>query len=214
MQQVIPLIQSLATDQPNDPNVLVPPSLDKDIPQDQQAFFFKAILNMIAKEYPLEKKTKTVNTARKMFIAVFIYKFLLGFDAPLLKNEVKFCQSSIYPPLSLDVVKKVNKFLRKCGVSKTDRTNVLTEFHGWKVGKGNGLVGRFLAKLSFARRNNKGWHGLKKESDSITVGGRVLKKQTAPWIGHVISLACLFPEADAFQTANPFAQHPLEQGSN
>ena len=194
-------MESLSTETPRNVGELHPPALNPGVLRDEQAQFFNIIWSFYNQNAQELKKFKSVdarsvNRVKWMLVAVFILKYKKGYDAGIPLREVKFSDEEMFRALDLQQLRDLDKFLCQCGLSKKDRVCVLTEFMGWKPGLSNGKVGKVLKDWNAGRiHGNKCWYVRGTEVSPTYPGGREIK---IPWVGHLISLFCLFPRDTRF----------------
>lgn len=203
----MPALLSLSTDSPANMGGLNPPALSSKTSPEEMASFFNSILTFVDEQTKEMKSVhaRSLKTARKMLIASFIWKYFQGFNAGIPVNTLKFSDTSKFPVLTLEKLGSVNKFLIKCGLSKDERLTILEDFKHWAPGKGNGLIGNFLKNWSSGMSQGMGWYV--GETDTFPTDQKG-NKISIPWVGHFLSLVCLFPTEKRFTETGALLQHP------
>jgi len=180
-----------------------PPLLSPDATEQEQATFFRAVLKFWDEKSNQLAKKKVAKTSlevfRKILISTFIWKHLEGCDADVAVNFWRFRDKD----LTVEVLGALNKFLTKCGLSKTDRLSTLMHFKDWMPGRGNGFVGNFCKKWSSARSWGMAWCADPEEEMPEDNSGA---KVSVPWVGQLFVLHSLCPTNDRFSQAGAMHQ--------
>lgn len=210
-KHVIPFLESLQTDNSKDMSDLCLPVLKQVASDDDKKKFFSAIMSFILKNEPFLKECgaslKTLGSWRRMFVAQFIYKKWMNLNEDLAKEKFSLGDTSAgCPVIDAELLRELNVFLHECLVPKKDRAVVLAELPQLHPGRGNGKAGNLCKGWEAAKKKGMAWYSTKEEYESAVEAGI-----SAPWVGHLVCLACMYPQEDKFQPEK-LSQDPLNKG--
>ena len=199
------MLESWETNAPQPISTLRIVTLGSDVsPLDQQKFF-KAILcfidSKLKKLKEMGAQPQAMNSVRKMFIYQFLWKHIEGFTAAVPKAYFKF------GPKDITQLQSLNRFLIECGVAKKDRIDVLLALPHIFPGKGNGVVGNFCKSWNRGGNAGMAWWANKEDFDNRPEAPGGKHPIPIPWIGHLVCLACLYPD----EKDDKFAVSKLEK---